>query len=262
MAVNSSNFLSTTWNLVAAQDPLGWFKGKDWDTMLQNFQRPGFNYPDYYVTQNFHGIAGGYLNPRAALSYDLVSQWLLLPHEKWVRQSAIAAIQIKPTRILDLGCGTGSSTMLLKKTFPQADVIGLDLSPYMLVIAADKADRYGLNIHFLQGRAENTEFTDASFDLVSISMVFHETPISITKAILQEGYRLLRSGGELIILDGNQQSLRRTSWVDQIIVEPYLNVYASGSLDAWMGAIGFEAVQTNPTWWIYQVSRGIKSSIS
>lgn len=37
-----------------------------------------------------------------------------------------------PKRILDIGCSTGSSTVKLSESFPSAEIIGLDLSPYML----------------------------------------------------------------------------------------------------------------------------------
>ena len=50
------------------------------------------------------------------------------PNETWVRQGVIEAIGGQPRRILDLGCGTGSMTMMLKQAFPQAEAIGMDLS--------------------------------------------------------------------------------------------------------------------------------------
>lgn len=34
--------------------------------------------------------------------------------------------------ILDVGCGTGTSSVELKKLFPEADITGIDLSPYMV----------------------------------------------------------------------------------------------------------------------------------
>jgi ubiquinone/menaquinone biosynthesis C-methylase UbiE len=38
----------------------------------------------------------------------------------------------KPTKILDIGCSTGLSTLKLYDSFPHCEIIGLDLSPYML----------------------------------------------------------------------------------------------------------------------------------
>jgi ubiquinone/menaquinone biosynthesis C-methylase UbiE len=45
---------------------------------------------------------------------------------------------------------------MLKQAFPQAVVIGLDLSPYMLVVADYKAQQTGLNIQWQHGLAEDT----------------------------------------------------------------------------------------------------------
>lgn len=244
--------------ILIKKDPLAWFKDMDWEAAVARFYHPNITLPSYYKNQNFHGIEGGYLNIRAAISYDPICKCLLAPNETLIRQDAIAAIQGQPRRILDLGCGTGSTTLMLKQAFPQAEVIGIDLSPYMLAVAANKAQQAGLEIQFLHGNAEQTEFSDAFFNLVTASMLFHETPSTVSKAILRESYRLLRKGGEVVILDGNQQSLRQVSWVDRIFEEPYINDYATGSIDAWLGAAGFETVQTHIVWWIHQVSRGMK----
>ena len=230
----------------------------DWDAATAQISNPAIAYPDYYQTPCFHGIEGGYLTIAAAVSYDPITQYALPPGEALVRQTAIAAIQSKPRRILDLGCGTGSQTILLKQAFPDAEVIGVDLSPYMLVVAAEKATQAGLDIHWRHGLAEQTGFPDASFDLVTASLLFHETPTAIAQAILQESYRLLSVGGEMVVNDGNQWLLRRADWLTQIFEEPYINEYATGSVDAWMGAAGFGAVQTQDVWGFHQMTRGVK----
>ena len=43
-----------------------------------------------------------------------------------------SATGYKPKRILDIGCSTGLSTLKFLDSFPEADIIGIDLSPYML----------------------------------------------------------------------------------------------------------------------------------
>lgn len=234
------------------------YESTDWEGESSRFRNPNLIYPDYYSSQNFHGIKGGYLNGGAATSYDPITQYVLQPNETWVRQGLIDNIQGTPRRILDLGCGTGSTTLLLKQVFPQAQVIGLDLSPYMLVTADAKAKKAGLEIEWLHGKAEETNFPDASFDVVTASLLFHETPPPITQAILREGFRLLVPGGQVLILDGNQKTLRQVEWLTEVFEEPYIKAYAAGSVDAWMGAAGFEAVQTKEWWWMHQVTQGIK----
>ncbi len=234
------------------------YESTDWEAEGDRFRHLDLIYPQYYKSQNFHGIEGGYLNPGASVSYDPITQYVLPPNEAWVRQGLIDSIKGTPRRILDLGCGTGSTTLMLKQAFPQAQLTGLDLSPYMLVMADHKAKAAGLNIQWRHGNAEETGFPDASFDLVTASLLFHETPPTASKSILRECFRLLTAGGEVLILDGNQKTLRQVDWLTEVFEEPYIKDYAAGSVDAWMGAAGFEVVQTKDLFWIHQVTQGMK----
>jgi ubiquinone/menaquinone biosynthesis C-methylase UbiE len=136
--------------------------------------------------------------------------------------------------------------------------VAIDLSPYMLVVADDKARQAGLTIQFQQGKAEQLSFPDRSFDLVTASLLFHEIPPAISCKVLEECFRLLTAGGEVLILDGNQSALRRSAWLTQIFEEPYIQAYAQGSVDAWMGMAGFGDIRTDDVWGVHQVSRGVK----
>jgi ubiquinone/menaquinone biosynthesis C-methylase UbiE len=232
----------------------------DWQGTIDRYQAAEFVYPDYYQGQNFHGIEGGYLTQTAAITYDPITQYVLPPYEPWVRQSLICEIDFYPKRVLDLGCGTGSTTTLIKQTFPGAAVTGLDLSPYMLAVAADRAKQADLDINWQHGTAEATQFEAGSFDLVTASLLFHETPPAITQAILAEAYRLLAPGGTLLILDGNQRTLRSLELLNNVFEEPYIQAYAAGNLDAWMGKAGFDRVQTSDVFWLNQVTSGVKEN--
>ena len=44
----------------------------------------------------------------------------------------------------------------------------------------------------------------------------------------------------------------------EIFEEPYVKCYARGNIDAWLGATGFEAVETQDIWWLHQVSSAVK----
>jgi ubiquinone/menaquinone biosynthesis C-methylase UbiE len=229
-----------------------------WEAECDRISQPDWVYPPYYRDVNFHGIKGGYLTPDAAVTYDPITRYLLPPHETWIRQDAINALQGVPRRLLDLGCGTGSTTLLLKQRFPEARVVGLDLSPYMLAIANDKAQRQGLEIEWRHGLAEATQLAPNAWDGIMITLLFHETPPEITQAILRECFRLLRAGGQIVILDGNQQSLRQQEWLTQLFEEPYIQAYGQGDLNQWLEAAGFQAVVTQELWWLNQISQGIK----
>ncbi|MBW4626833.1 MAG: methyltransferase domain-containing protein [Brasilonema octagenarum HA4186-MV1] len=256
-------FLSPVVRLLIDEEGLRrYFESVDWEKESSRFRRADVTVPAYYSSQNFHGIKDGYLKPGAAVSYDPITQYVLPPTETIVRQAIIDSIKVQPRRILDLGCGTGSTTLMLKQAFPQAEVIGLDLSPYMLVRASHKAEKTGLDINWRHGDAQKTGFPDASFDLVTASLLFHETPTTVAVAILQECFRLLVTGGQVLILDGNQNTLRQLDWLNNVFEEPYIREYAAGSVDAWMGEAGFQAVQTQDVWWINQVTSGVKPILS
>ena len=234
-----------------------YYESVDWEKQSDRFRRADVVTPTYY-SQNLYGIKGGYLNAGAAVSYDPITQYVLPPNETLVRQALIDAVKVQPRRILDLGCGTGSTTLLLKQTFPDAEVIGLDLSPYMLVRAEHKAQNANLDILWRHGNAQQTSFKSGSFDLVTASLLFHETPSVVCEAILRESLRLLVAGGQVLILDGIQKTIRQLEWLNDVFEEPYIREYAAGSVDASMSATGFEAVQTHNVWWISQLTSGIK----
>ncbi|MEM0981702.1 MAG: class I SAM-dependent methyltransferase [Cyanobacteria bacterium P01_H01_bin.58] len=233
-------------------------KNIDWETAIPAFTNPQIVYPNYYKESNFHGIQNGYLTVDAAITYDPITQYVLPPSETWVRESLVKAIGGTPRRILDLGCGTGTTTRLLKRRFPQAEVIGIDLSPQMLVVADYKARSQNCDITFRHGNAMVTGLAEASFDVVCATLLFHETPPSVAKTILQESFRLLSPGGQMLILDGNQETLRAVDWLNTIFEEPFIRDYGQGNTDAWLGFAGFEAVRTESVFWLHQLSSARK----
>jgi SAM-dependent methyltransferase len=79
-------------------------------------------------------------------------------------------------RILDLACGTGSLTLTLARLYPQAEVIGVDISPGMLAVARQNASGEGLaNVMFYEHDilsldslpAVNKDLEKYPFDLVT-----------------------------------------------------------------------------------------------
>lgn len=230
----------------------------DWDTEMAALTNPQVVYPEYYKAHDFHGVQNGYLNIDAALTYDPITQYVLPPGETWVRESLVNAIQGQPRRIVDLGCGTGTTTLMLKRRFPQAEVIGVDLSPQMLVMAKHKAEADHTDIILRHGNAAATGLPAAACDVVCATLLFHETPPAVAKTILQESFRLLSPGGQVLILDGNQRTLRATDWLNTIFEEPFIRDYAQGNVDAWLGFAGFEAVRSEDVFWLNQLNWGRK----
>jgi ubiquinone/menaquinone biosynthesis C-methylase UbiE len=77
--------------------------------------------------------------------YDLLMQWFM--RESTFKRCLVAQAKIeKGYRLLDIGCGTATLTILIKKVHPEADVTGLDGDPKILKMAKTKIIRAGLDI--------------------------------------------------------------------------------------------------------------------
>ncbi|MBI4784210.1 MAG: class I SAM-dependent methyltransferase [Oscillatoriophycideae cyanobacterium NC_groundwater_1537_Pr4_S-0.65um_50_18] len=218
----------------------------EWEAALSQVRNPDLVYPDYYL-RTFHAYEQGNLSWDAAMEVEVAAHAVhakIFPDagakgDAMLRQSYHAVLQqtlsTPPQDILDLGCSVGMSTFALQEIYPQAQVTGLDLSPYFLAIAQYRAQKPTQKpdpkpIRWLHAAAETTGLPDASFDLVSTHLMFHELPQSASIAILQEARRLLRPGGYLSIMDMNPQSEIYAKMPPYILTllkstEPYLDQY-------------------------------------
>jgi ubiquinone/menaquinone biosynthesis C-methylase UbiE len=104
-------------------------------------------------------------------------------------------------RILDIGCGTGTFAVAIKRWLPTVNVVGLDPDPKALARCRRKAMAAGVPIRFDQGFANALPYADASFDRVFSSLMFHHLPQNAKLATLCEVRRVLKPGGSLHLLD-------------------------------------------------------------
>jgi ubiquinone/menaquinone biosynthesis C-methylase UbiE len=75
-----------------------------------------------------------------------------------------------PSRVLDLGTGTGRAAFLLARRYPEAEVVGVDLAPAMLAEARKLTPpELAGRVRFEEADAEHLAYPDASFDLVSLA---------------------------------------------------------------------------------------------
>src|SRR5688572_9468902 len=126
----------------------------------------------------------------------------LTMQEEGFKRRLIEQAQIRPShRVLDLGCGTGTLTVMIKEAHPDSEVTGLDGDPQILEIARQKAAQAGTSINFDEGMAYRLPYPDASFDRVLSSMVFHHLTTQDKERTLAEIYRVLKADGELHLAD-------------------------------------------------------------
>jgi ubiquinone/menaquinone biosynthesis C-methylase UbiE len=114
--------------------------------------------------------------------------------------------------IVDIGCGTGSQAIAIKKARPGARVVGIDPDPAVLAIARAKAQRAGVEIDWRQGLGDQADaLVGASVaDAVISSLVLHQCDVAVKDAILRAMVRTARPGARVLIADyGRQRGLMR-----------------------------------------------------
>ena len=104
-------------------------------------------------------------------------------------------------RIYEPGCGGFGTLYAVHKVFPEAELIGSDLSPHLLKQGHMNAERLGVKVAFKQRDARDTREPSESVDGVIMYALQHEMPVDFNYAALKETLRILKPGGELVMND-------------------------------------------------------------
>jgi SAM-dependent methyltransferase len=113
------------------------------------------------------------------------------------RELLLGLLPEPPARIVDLGCGTGTLSVLLAEA--GYDVDGLDFSPRMIELAERKADGI-TGVSFLQADAFEPPLPGATYDVVLCRHVLWAMPDPA--AALRRWLRLLRPAGRVLLVEG------------------------------------------------------------
>ncbi|HET6874134.1 MAG TPA: class I SAM-dependent methyltransferase [Acidimicrobiales bacterium] len=120
-----------------------------------------------------------------------------------VRRQVLELARISTgSSLLDVGCGTGSLAIAAARaTSGSGRVVGIDPAPRQLDRARSKARRAGLDVDFQQGVIEDLPFPDASFDVVTSTLMMHHLPAEQRQSGLAEIRRVLKPSGRLVVAD-------------------------------------------------------------
>ena len=118
------------------------------------------------------------------------------------RRELISCANIEPGhRVLDIGCGTGTLVVKLKRQYGAAQVVGLDPDPKALRRAHIKAVRAAVSVQLNQGFANELPYKRESFDRVFSSFMFHHLNKQERENMLREVLRVLKGGGSFHFVD-------------------------------------------------------------
>ncbi|NLK00738.1 MAG: methyltransferase domain-containing protein [Clostridia bacterium] len=149
--------------------------------------------------------------------------------------------------MLDFGCGTGTLAVMAKKAAPKAIIHGVDVDPNILKIAHNKVKSSHLDIFLSYYDGTFLPYDDKMFHKVLSSLVFHHLSRDQKNASLKEIYRVMKTGGELHILDFGKAGsiLMRILFLPNQILDGFVNTSdnVKGLLPDIIRSNGFTSVE-------------------
>lgn len=139
--------------------------------------------------------------------YDPLIRWFL--RETYFKRKLIALADIhRGHRVLDVGCGTATLTMMVEQQHPGTDVCGIDGDSKIIAVAERKIKRQGSSVQVKQALADNLPFPDGHFDRAISSLVLHHLSSETRRKAMREIMRVLRPGGMFCVADfGKPQNM-------------------------------------------------------
>lgn len=172
------------------------------------------------VSGMFDAVARRYDRTNAIMSVGNAALW---------RAATVRAVMPRSgERVLDVACGTGTSSYALARA--GATVVALDFSLGMI----EEGRRRHPSIEFIEGDAEKLPFGDDEFDAVTVS--FGLRNVEHPKVALAEMYRVLKPGGRLVVCEFSKppRALFRTGYAAYMrFVMPVVAAVASSNKEAY-----------------------------
>jgi ubiquinone/menaquinone biosynthesis C-methylase UbiE len=115
-------------------------------------------------------------------------------------------------KVLELAAGTLRNLPY----YPQGvDLTAIELSPEMLAIGRERAEELGRSVDLRVGDAQMLDLPDESFDTVTCTLGFCTIPDNAAAA--KEAFRVLRPGGQLLMLEHVRSPVRAVRAVERVL---------------------------------------------
>jgi SAM-dependent methyltransferase len=257
MMIKRAERLGVPWQAtVNALSSRDW--ARDWHAVLDETVVVPANY-----RAAFHGYDEGHFCWQAAFEFEVASNAVhsrLFPEAGKHADTALRRgyhdvlgkrLATAPDEILDLHCTVGLSSFALQALYPEAQVTGVDFSPFYLAVARHHARPREAGLRLIHALPEATGLPDRSFGLVSAFLLFHEMPSDTTRRIFREARRLVAPGGCFAFMDMDPEAHAYANMPPYLMTllkstEPYLDEYFALSMDEELRAAGFDEVSIEP----------------
>ena len=123
--------------------------------------------------------------------------------------------------VLEIAIGTGRNMPF----YPQeVRLTGVDLSPAMLAVARQRAQKLGRAVDLRVGNAQALDFPDASFDTVVCTLSLCTIPDD--RRAVAEAVRVLRSGGRLLLLEHVRSPIAAVRTLQRLLEPLFVRFWA------------------------------------
>lgn len=142
----------------------------------------------------------------------------VIPHYQEMIIALISALPFKITKsikVLDLGCGTGNISRLVKERFPLAQITCMDLAENMIQMARHKLSKYN-DIEYKVADFSEFQFDDGYNAVVSSLALHHLQTDELKKKVYRKIYNCLQSGGVFYNAD---TVLSSTPYLDNLFIQ-------------------------------------------
>lgn len=158
------------------------------------------------------------------------------PGRSWEAIGHLALRLTPAIDIADLGAGEGLVSQLLAARARQ--VWCIDNSPRMVEVGTELARKNGLaNLSYKLGDIEQVPLADRSVDLAILSQALHHA--SHPQTAVNEAYRILRPGGQLLVLDLNEHTFEKAR---ELYADVWLG-FKESALHSFLKRAGFTKVE-------------------
>ncbi len=100
-------------------------------------------------------------------------------------------------KVLEVGCGSGHFTNMIKTYYPTCEVYGIDLDDNNIKFAKNESKKLNIDVHYQVADVKHLPFEDNSFDIVFSHTLIEHLPFD---DFIKEQKRVLKKGGKLIIM--------------------------------------------------------------
>lgn len=172
-----------------------------------------------------------------------------------LRVKAAKFLNAKPqSKIIDVATGTGAQAFELAKL--NLDVVGIDLSPEMLVQAKKKCNTT-LKLKFQHADATEIPFENNYFDHSSVSLGLHDMSYEIGISVLKEMKRVTKKGGQILIVDYMEPKKHLVAKISHLLVSLYetknYELFINRGLDAILSEVGLEIYKDTNFLGLFQI---------